>query len=103
VKNEGFSRVRERSEPDDSLDQVIGVVPQQVTSYTEILIDTMPYLRNNLAHGNPMLHPNGASSEDYVRNSSTNSFRGEAANYRSVCQTEGQQGEWDDPIRRTGG
>jgi hypothetical protein len=62
VKDEGFSRVRERSEPDDSLDQVIGVVPQQVTSYTEILIDTMPYLRNTLAHGNPTLHPNGASS-----------------------------------------
>jgi hypothetical protein len=62
VKDEGFSRVRERSEPDDSLDQVIGVVPQQVTGYAEILIDTMPYLRNTLAHGSPMLHPNGASS-----------------------------------------
>lgn len=62
VKDEGFSHLRGRSELDQHTQQEIGLGPQQIKSYAEILIDAMPYLRNALAHGSAMLHPGGASS-----------------------------------------
>ena len=61
VKDEGFSHIRERSELDEYIEQEVGIGAQDIKSYTETLIDTMPYLRNELAHGSPMLHPNGTS------------------------------------------
>lgn len=61
VKDEGFSHIRERSELDEYIEQEVGIESQDIKSYTETLIKAMPYLRNELAHGSRMLHPNGAS------------------------------------------
>ncbi len=62
VKDEGFSHLREPSESDQHTEHEIGLGPQEVKSYAEILIDAMPYLRNSLAHGSTMLHHSGALS-----------------------------------------
>ncbi len=62
IKDEGFSHVREQPEVDEHLAHEIGMVSEPVKSYVETLIKTVPYLRNELAHGTCMLHPNGASS-----------------------------------------
>lgn len=62
IKDEGFSHLREQQEFDEQLSQEMGTLQENVKSYVEILVETMPYLRNELAHGTRMLHPNGASS-----------------------------------------
>jgi hypothetical protein len=62
VKDEGFSHLREQQEIDEQMFQETGMEQETVKSYVETLIETMPYLRNELAHGSQMLHPNGASS-----------------------------------------
>lgn len=61
VRDEGFSHIRQQSEFDGPREQDTRILPQQVKSYVETLADIMPYLRNELAHGSHMLHPNGAS------------------------------------------
>jgi len=60
VRDDGFTHIRGRSETlfADALEPR----NQPLKSYTDILIDSLPYLRNELAHGSPMLHPNGAAS-----------------------------------------
>ncbi len=60
VKDEGFSQVRQQSEFDDHMEQDMGMVSQQLRSYVETLVEIMPYLRNELAHGSGMLYPAGA-------------------------------------------
>ena len=49
IKDEGFSVSKIRKEPKD-------------TSYVEILIELMPKLRNELAHGSSMIHNDSSSS-----------------------------------------
>lgn len=61
VNDQGFSHIQ-YLDLNDFPGEEIAVMPKQTKSYVEILADSMPYLRNELAHGSPMLHPNGASS-----------------------------------------
>ena len=61
VKDEGFSHFRRYSEFDDDMEEDMGMMSQQVKNYGDILVDVMPYLRNELAHGSGMLYPSGAS------------------------------------------
>lgn len=62
VKDEGFSHIQEQREERKLLRNEIGTVSQQVKEYTEILIDIIPYFRNELAHGSEFLHNSGAVS-----------------------------------------
>jgi hypothetical protein len=59
IREEGFShRLHEPSPPTLGVD----VEPTVGRDYAAILIDTLPFLRNELAHGSNMLHPNGAAA-----------------------------------------
>lgn len=54
----GFSHL----EPTETHRPYLGVevFSPDVERYCEALVETMPYLRNELAHGSTMLHPNGS-------------------------------------------
>lgn len=62
VRDEGFSHIQDRVELDTPFDEGFETFPQQVKKYVEILTESIPFLRNELAHGSPMLHPGGAFS-----------------------------------------
>lgn len=62
VKDEGFSHIHNQSKLNSSSDYGIGISSQQVRSYTETLIESLPFIRNELAHGSSTLHPDGAFS-----------------------------------------
>ncbi len=62
VKDEGFSYFREKQKINEQMFRETGMEQEVVGSYVKILRETMPNLRNELAHGSHMLHPDGASS-----------------------------------------
>ena len=62
VREEGFSHIRNGEEPERALQEELGIFPQRVKKYGEILIESIPFLRNELAHGSSMLHPGGVTS-----------------------------------------
>ena len=57
VCDEAFSHIQDRVELDSPFDERFETFPQQVRKYVEILTESIPFLRNELAHGSPMLHP----------------------------------------------
>ena len=61
VKDSGFSHIQEAEERASTMEQAWYQQQQQVTPYVEVLIETMPSLRNSLAHGEYMLHMHGAT------------------------------------------
>jgi hypothetical protein len=62
VCDEGFSHVQDRAELDSPFEEGFETSRQQVKKYMEILAESIPFLRNEFAHGTPMLHPGGAFS-----------------------------------------
>ncbi len=62
VRDEGFSHIQDRVELDSPFDEGFETFPQQVKKYVDILTESIPSLRNELAHGSPMLHPGGGFS-----------------------------------------
>ncbi|MEW8437167.1 MAG: hypothetical protein AB2689_03335 [Candidatus Thiodiazotropha taylori] len=60
VKDEGFEHLQYKSNTQEFLEKE-GML-ENVRPYVETLIDVMPRLRNELAHGSNMLHMNGADS-----------------------------------------
>jgi hypothetical protein len=62
VRDEGFSHIRDNMDLGNLFEGEHEIFPQQVKKYVEILTESIPFLRNELAHGSPMFHPAGASS-----------------------------------------
>ena len=63
VRDVGFSHIRNQSEsPNDHSGYEIGISSRPVKSYVETLVESLPFLRNELAHGRSMLHMDGAFS-----------------------------------------
>ena len=63
VRDVGFTHMRNQSaSPNNYLGYEIGISPQQIRSYVETLIESLPFLRNDLAHGSSTLHSDGAFS-----------------------------------------
>lgn len=58
VRDEGFSHVKQAAEEFSEWNGM----NESVTPYVNTLIDVMPSLRNQLAHGSTMLHMSGAQS-----------------------------------------
>lgn len=61
VKNEGFTHIQQKDKDMPEL-PAVEMMSENVKSYAKILIEAIPFLRNELAHGSTMLHPDGASS-----------------------------------------
>jgi len=60
IQESSFSHLQ--PDPDDPLRQSLDMGFQgERESYAEVLIKVLPSMRNSLAHGSSMLHPNGAS------------------------------------------
>lgn len=63
VRDVGFSHIRNQSEsPNDYSGYEIEFSSQQVKCYVETLVESLPFLRNELAHGSSILHMDGAFS-----------------------------------------
>lgn len=62
VRDEGFSHIQQNYDVNKLLEVEKGILPEKVNHYTKILLDTLPWLRNDLAHGSQLLHNNGAFS-----------------------------------------
>lgn len=61
ISDEGFPHVQPRREESIRIAHELGLPAPTVGSYVETLIDVLPELRNQLAHGAHIVHPNGAT------------------------------------------
>lgn len=68
IADDGFTVVRRRREANAELFERLGEVPaadvdmQSVNQYCNTLVESMPWLRNQLAHGSTSVHPGGMST-----------------------------------------
>lgn len=62
VKDEGFSHINVRPGLDENTEQKVNSASLETKSYSEILTENIPSLRNELAHGSRTLHPNGVTT-----------------------------------------
>jgi hypothetical protein len=68
IVDDGFTVVRRRREANAELFEQLGDVPasdadmQNVNRYCNTLVESMPWLRNHLAHGSTSVHPGGMST-----------------------------------------
>jgi hypothetical protein len=60
VKDEYFSHYQNLMKIKELQDITYGDTSPEVKKYTEMLSETIPYFRNELAHGSPILQNNGA-------------------------------------------
>lgn len=60
IKSKGFSHIQNKSSYVPYLGAELHSSGEQ--DYCDVLVEALPYLRNQLAHGSPMLHPNGGKS-----------------------------------------
>ena len=60
VKDEGFEHLQYKSDTQELLEKEVMI--ENVRPYVETLIDVMPKLRNELAHGSNIIHMNGSVS-----------------------------------------
>jgi hypothetical protein len=61
ISDGGFSHVKPRAEESIRIAHELGLPPPEIGSYVETLIDVLPLLRNQLAHGAHIVHPNGGT------------------------------------------
>lgn len=61
ISDESFSHVQPRREESIRIALELGLPAPIIRSYVETLIDVLPELRNQLAHGAHIVHPNGAT------------------------------------------
>jgi len=59
VKDSGFTHINNEDETEKIIEKKLGVVTEEVKNYCETLVETIPYLRNEIAHGSRMLHNSG--------------------------------------------